>query len=40
MKVENVITSQKSPRFLTNEIVEDLNKQQEEGKAQLKQHEL
>ena len=30
-------TSQKSPRFLTNEIVEDLNKQQEEGKAQLKQ---
>ena len=30
-------TSQKSPRFLTNEIVEDLNKQQEEGKAQLEQ---
>ena len=30
-------TSQKSPRFLTNEIIEDLNKQQEEGKAQLKQ---
>ena len=30
-------TSQKSPRFLTTEIVEDLNKQQEEGKAQLKQ---
>ena len=29
--------SQKSPRFLTKEIVEDLNKQQEKGKAQLEQ---
>ena len=30
-------SSQKSPRFLTKEIIDDLNKQQEEGKAQLKQ---
>ena len=29
--------SQKSPRFLTNEIVEDLNAQVEEGKAKLQQ---
>ena len=29
--------SQKSPRFLTNEIVEDLNTQVEEGKAKLQQ---
>ena len=29
--------SQKSPRFLTKEIVEDLNEQQEKGKAQLEQ---
>ena len=29
--------SQKSPRFLTKEIVEDLNKQQEKGKAQIEQ---
>ena len=28
-------SSQKSPRFLTKEIVEDLNKNLEEGKAQL-----
>ena len=30
-------SSQKSPRFLTKEIVEDLNKKMEEGTAQLKQ---
>ena len=30
-------SSQNSPRFLTQEIVEDLNKNLEEGKAQLEQ---
>ena len=34
---DSASTSQKSPRFVTKEIVEDLNKKMEEGTAQLKQ---
>ena len=34
---DSASTSQKSPRFVTKEIVDDLNKKMEEGPAQLKQ---
>ena len=34
---DSASTSQKSPRFVTKEIVDDLNKKMEEGTAQLKQ---